>query len=82
MRAKKKLPPPPVPGEIGWLHIAYTGKAPDVRMWPGEVTGQLYPFGGARRHGKVDKRDALKFLTQRLAGGAEPIWKLYRVVQN
>jgi len=65
-------------GEFGWLWIEYVGKAPGVRMWPGEVTGQRYPFGADRRIGKVDIRDGLKFLTQRIGGGAERIWKLYR----
>jgi len=49
-----------------------------VRKWPGEFTGQCYPFGGERTHGKVDVRDGLKFLTQIVGDGAEKIWRLYR----
>jgi len=65
-------------GENGWLHIEYTGRSPTVKKWPGEFTGQCYPFGGKRTHGKVDIRDGLKFLTQIVAAGAERTWRLYR----
>lgn len=49
-----------------------------MRKWPGEFTGQYYPFGGERTHGKVDVRDGLKFLVQIVAAGAEKTWRLYR----
>lgn len=69
-------PPPPFPGEIGFVSIRYTGKAPRVRYWPGPFTGTLYPFGGERRTGYVDTRDAVKWFSQRLVGGAETIWEV------
>ena len=49
-----------------------------MRKWPGEFTGQYYPFGGERTHGKVDIRDGLKLLAQRVDDGAERIWRIYR----
>jgi hypothetical protein len=70
--------PPPVPGEFGWIWLEYAGNAPGVRRWTGPATGQPYRFGADKRIGKVDKRDAIEFLKQRTAGGAERIWRLYR----
>jgi hypothetical protein len=57
--------PPAWPGEFGLLLLEYTGQAPSVRWWPGLTTGARYPFGGERRLGYVDLRDAAAWLNQR-----------------
>ena len=72
--------PEPVyyPGENAWLHIEYAGDAPGIKMWPGPFTGFRYPFGKDRTHGKVDMRDGARFLTQRVADGADRAWRPYK----
>lgn len=49
-----------------------------MKMWPGPFTGYRYPFGADRTHGKVDMRDAVQFLTQRVANEATRIWRPYK----
>ena len=64
------------PGEVvGFVLLEYVGEAPNPRTWRGLETGCGYRFGGARRVGYVDKRDAIKFLAPRGGGKA---FKLYR----
>ena len=72
----KEEPPPPWPGERGWLLLAYTGKAPGVRPWRGQVTGCTYWFGQGRRVGYVDARDGVKFLTPRRTNDALPVFRV------
>lgn len=69
-------PPPPWPGEFGWLRVAYTGKAPGVRPWRGQVTGLVYWFGQDRTTGYVDARDGVKFLTPRRTNGATAVFRV------
>ena len=51
-------------------------------MWRGPFTRYYYPFGRGRTVGKVDTRDAAKFLTQRIANGAERVWRPYKMGNN
>lgn len=75
---QKQEPPPPWPGENGWLHIEYLGGAPTARGWRGPFTGQAYWFGGNKRRGYVDIRDGIKMLVPRLTGGARPVFEVIR----
>lgn len=71
------MPPPPFPGEDGFLILEYTGKSKRVRRWPGAFTGARYRFGGDRRIGYVDARDGVKFVAQRTANGAQRTFKFH-----
>lgn len=51
------------PGELGFMPLAYVGKAPTPRVWRGQFTGACYTFGGDQIRKLVDRRDGLKFLT-------------------
>ena len=50
------------PGESGLLELEYTGLAKRPTSRQGPATGCFYRFGGERRVGYVDKRDALAWL--------------------
>ena len=52
----------PIPGELGFLALRYTGGAPTPRWWAGIETGTRYCFGGDQRVKLVDRRDAIRFL--------------------
>ena len=73
MPQAKAEPPAPWPGARGWIALAYTGKAPNPRPWRGAETGLVYWFGGDRRFGFVDARDAVKWLAPRRTGDAQPV---------
>jgi len=77
-RADENEPPPPWPGENGWLHIEYLGGAPTPRDWRGLYTGLMYQFGGDKRRGYVDFRDGIKMVAPRLMGGASPVFRVIR----
>ena len=66
------------PGENGFVALEYVGKAPVIRTWRGGATGVFYRFGGEKRVGLVDSRDAIRFILQRVVGGAESIWRPVR----
>lgn len=68
----------PFPGEFGFLALEYTGNAPGVRLWRGAVTGVPYRFGKDQRVGLVDARDAIRFILQRTANGAVPVWRPFQ----
>lgn len=77
-KTKKKEPPPPFPGENGFLLVEYVGHARRARTWLGPFTETAYLFGGDRRLCYVDIRDGIKFLTPRLSGDARPVFRLQR----
>ena len=56
------------------MEMEYTGAAPRPVAWPGEVTGCRYLFGGQRRVGLADTRDALRWLAQR----GDKVWRVRR----
>lgn len=63
-----------VPGELGFLPIAYTGQATKPVTWTGPVTGALYRFVPGNGSLLVDKRDALEFLTRK-----RDEWKVFQL---
>ena len=46
-------------GQEGMVILEYLGNSAGKQTWFGPVTGQKYTFGGSRRVGYVDRRDAV-----------------------
>jgi len=55
---KKAEIKPIVMGEIGLTELRYEGGAGSPLIWPGPLTHWPYKFGGSKRLGYVDTRDA------------------------
>lgn len=47
-----------------------------MRDWIGVATGCVYRFGGDKRTGYADARDAVKWLTVRKTNGAEAVFRV------
>jgi glycosyltransferase involved in cell wall biosynthesis len=57
-----------LPGQQGMIILEYQGRNAGDETWTGEVTGTTYIFGGVRKQGYVDKRDAIGDPTRRKQG--------------
>lgn len=56
--------------------VEYLGGAPTARDWVGVATGCVYRFGGDKRTGYADARDAVKWITARKTNGAEAVFRV------
>lgn len=65
-----------LPGRDGFEVLEYIGNSAGTMTWWGPVTRTRYVFGGSRRVGYVDARDAAGML--RIADQGQQAFRIYR----
>lgn len=74
---ERHRPPRKLPTRHGMVRIRYVGRHSGLQTFWGATTNKRYEFGGAKREGEVDERDAPGFLAM-TEGGRGRIFRRVR----